>query len=762
MKIVEAMPFAAELLTPTYEECFRREGAVAGAGEVALDAQWCIAIEDEHELVGVAAEHLGRFVRLSVGGQLGEAGAPRAIRLRVDAALAPLDDSPEAHLLRIAADGIEVIGAGPAGVLQGVFRLENLMRERGGPILPLGEEKRVPLFERRIHRSPLSPFYVDELTGERGDPYNAEWFSPGMAYDGWVHEDAGPDMFYHDNLLMRLAEHGFNGIWIRASFRHFAKVGVFPEFGRNSDEILRRLRDLTRRAARYGISVYLYLNEPLAIAEDDEFFVNHPQCRGSASTYKPMIHMCTSTPEVKTYLRESSEYIFTQVPELAGVLMITASEYPSHCWCRSRLNPDDPAERTGEVLTCPRCVTRTPQEVVGEVVRLVSEGAKAARPDAQVIVWNWSWAMWEPDPQTGVLAALPEDVIVMGDYERGEPTEACGFAYTNDEYSIKVVGPSQRFRGVAEFMREHGRPVYAKLQIGTTHENPSIPYLPVPTKIGEKYVSLRETGVSGMMTCWNFGNMPCIATEVAGEFTWDPQPPTVAEGVRRVAARHFGADVADEVVAGWEALSRAHDDFPSSIPVMYTGPVSRGPAFLFVFDQINHRFPNSWLLDKEVEGDVLTWAQPFGPEKVLECYRSEAANASEGIAMMEAALARARASAASGDDARRLARELGLAKLHVIQTASGANVVDFLLTRNAWYESEDAEERARLLDRIEEICRDEVVNAEESLPLLDADPRLGWHGEAYGYMIDRGLVEEKLTRLRALIDERLPRERAGG
>ncbi len=751
MKIVEAMPFAAELLTPTYEECFRREGATPGAGEIALDRQWGIIIEGEHELLTVAAEHLGNFVRRSVGGELGGTSAPHAIRLRVDP---DLDVSPEAHRLRITPDGIEIIGVGPAGVLHGVFRLENLMRERGGPILPLGEEKRTPLFERRIHRSPLSPFYVEELTGERGDPFNAEWLSPGMAYDGWVHEDAGPEMFYHDNLLMRLAEHGFNGIWLRASFRHFARVSVFPEFGRNSDEILRRLRDLARRAGRYGISVYLYLNEPLAIPEDDEFFFNHPQCRGSVSTYKPMIHMCTSTEEVKTYLRESAQYIFTQVPELAGVIMITASEYPSHCWCRSRLDPDHPEARTGEITTCPRCVTRTPQEVVGEVVRLVSEGAKAARPDAQVIVWNWSWAMWEPDPQTGVLAALPEDVIVMGDYERGEPTEACGFPYTNDEYSIKVVGPSRRFRGVAQFMHERGRPVYAKLQIGTTHENPSIPYLPVPPKIGQKYVTLRETGVAGMMTCWNFGNMPSLATELAGEFTWDPQP-TVAEGLRRVATRHFGAEVADEVVAAWEVLARAHDDFPGSIPVMYLGPVSRGPAFRFIFDQINHRFPNSWLLDREVEGDQLTWAQPFGPEKVLECYRSEAAKANTGLAMLEAALARV-----SGDDARRLERELGVAKFHVIQTVSAANVVDFLLTRNAWYESDDPEERERLLDRIEEICRDEVANCEAALPLLDADPRLGWHGEAYGYMISRPLVEEKLARLRALLDERLPRERA--
>jgi len=86
--------------------------------------------------------------------------------------------------------------------------------------------------------------------------------------------------------------------------------------------------------------------------------------------------------------------------------------------------------------------------------------------------------------------------------------------------------------------------------------------------------------------------------------------------------------------------------------------------------------------------------------------------------------------------------------------------VDFLLTRNESYATEDAGRKAELLDRIESICRHELANATEALPLLDTDPRLGWHGEAYGYRISRQLVEDKLARLRELVEKRLPAERA--
>jgi hypothetical protein len=498
----------------------------------------------------------------------------------------------------------------------------------------------------------------------------------------------------------------------------------------------------------------LYLNEPLGVAETDEFLKRHPQVRGSTSVFKPMINLCTSTPEIKTYLRESAYYIFSQVPELAGCAMITASEFPSHCWCRSGINPEKPEERIGEVTTCPRCVHRTPQEVVGEIVRLVLEGATAAQPNAEIIAWNWSWSMWEPDPQVGVLAALPKEAIVMGDYERGEPTEACGFPYTNDEYNLKVVGPSQRFKGVATFIQGQGRPVYARIQIGTTHENPDIPYLPVPTKIAQKYHTLQETDVRGLMTCWNFGNMPSLATEVAGEFTWWPQP-SVREGVRAVAARHFGENVADDVVAAWEIMAQAHDDFPGSIPVMYHGPISRGPNFLFLFDPIHKKFPNSWLLDKDIRGDLLDWARPFGPEKVLECYRSEVSKGLPAVEVLDRALEKT-----SGEDRRRLEREAGVLKFHLIQTRSAANVVDFILRRDEFHASQDAAQKAALLDRLEAICRDELENAAAAIPLLKADPRLGWHGEAYGYMITPQQVEEKLAGLREILEQRIPAERA--
>ncbi|MBI2297908.1 MAG: hypothetical protein HYU66_02965 [Armatimonadetes bacterium] len=753
MRITDRFPFAAELIGPLNRESFRRDEAVATAGEVTLDASWIVMPQGDDPILATATRYLSGFLAHSM-----EIGPMRVegcrLLLRVDPALS---DVAEAHCIEVARDRITVTGRDPSGTLQGCFHLARLMKERGGPFVPLGEITRQPLFKHRVHRSCLSPFYLDELTGLTGPPFDIASWGIDVDYPAFIEEDTGPQTYYHDNYLLRLAEHGFNGIWIRACLRHFARSSVFPEFGEHSDAILGALRDLCRRANGQGMKVFCYIQEPLGFHRDHPFWQAHPDVRGVLCRVAPMYTMCTSIPQVRDYIREGAEYLFAHAPELSGLITISCSEFPSHCYCHQGrpVEPEARAKLIDEGWLCPRCAERSPQEVIAETVTLLRDGVKAANPAAEVIAWNWSWSAHEPDPQTGVLERLPEDVIVMGDYERGEPARALDFDYTNDEYSIKVVGPSARFRGVAEFQRSRGRPVYAKLQIGTTHENPNIPYLPVPHKLAWKYQGLPGAGVTGMMTCWNFGNMLSLGTEVCNEFAWSPQEPDADAGLRRVASRWFGRPAADQAVAGWRVLSDAQDDFPGSIPVMYYGPISRGPAFALEFDRIDKAFPNSWLLDVDTRGDQLGWATPFGPAKTAACYRAVAAGWLRGIAVLEAALP-----LTDGADRERLVREIGLVKFARTQLVSSANVVEFLVARDEYLGSEDSAAKLALLDRMLAVCLDERENAAAAIPLWQADSRLGWHGEAYGYTISRELIEQKLARLDEVIERRIPEEQA--
>jgi len=748
MKLTEDFPFYAELIAPPHRARIFSGESKAQAGEIALDGTWRMVRRAEGGPAEAAADDLAEFLRVAMGIEASGAGpAPKEILLAVDSRLG----GEEAHRIRVGARRVEISGGAARGVLQGVFRFEDLLRRRGAPFLAAGfEETRRPLFEHRIHRSCMSPFYAEETTGYRQYPYAQP--EEGTLVRGWLHEDASVDAFYHDRILMALARHGFNAVWLRGCLRIMSRVRVFPEFGENCDAILERLESLGRRAGRHGIDLFLYLQEPLGFKSDDPFWKAHPGCRGTGIPDLGVSALCTSAPEVKELLREGTRYVFDRVPSLKGMILITASEFQTHCYSRFyTVEAGDDVERyLIENGACPRCMKRKPQEVVAEIVTLMSEGAHAARPDAQVIAWNWGWQMYEKDPQAGVIERLPRDVRVMGSYEIGEPTRAFDIDYTNEEYSVRIPGPSARFKGMADCQKARGGRVYAKLQLGTTHEDPTVPYLPVMQKVAQKYKSLREHGVSGLMTCWNFGNMPSRVTELSGLLSWNPQPEDLEGELLGLARRDFG-EAAESAVEAWRHFSLAWEDFPGSIPVMYFGPIGRGPAWHFHLEKIDRGMTYSWYILKDVNGDSLDWTEPFGPEAVIRCLEAQLGRWRRGVEVLAKAPGPRRA-----DQAENLALEIGLGRIVACQITTAIHVAKFLLDRNRMYETADLAEKRRLLDRLVDILKKEKANCLESLPLVDRDSRLGFHGEAYGYMFNRELIEKKLAALEETLAVKVP------
>jgi len=751
MRLVDDFPFYAELAGPVHDRSLRDPQAQPTEKEVVLNESWRIELAAPSPQGELAAADLQDFLKVAMGVAIeqGAASGAPAIVLTVDDTLAA--QGPEAHRVTIEPGGITIAGATPTALIPGAIFIEDLMRTRRAPFLPTGTYERKPLFTQRIHRSCLSPFYVEELTGEGGAPYTVATPQRPLVYPGWTHSDAGPDAFYHDNMLARLRHHGMNGIWIRGALAKFAQVSVFPEFGQNAEKIMAELRRLTERAARYGISVYLYFNEPLGMPEDSEFWEAHPEVKGSYTGYHARYCLCTSTQPAKDFLHDGMAYIFERVPQLGGVILITASEFPSHCYCHVPTRPgSQPKEYyVSRGLLCERCAEREPQEVVAEVVTLIRDGIRSTGSDADVIAWNWSWSMYEEDPQEGILRRLPPDVVVMGDFERGIKTQALGFEYQHDEYSLKIIGPSDRFRGMAEYMHAHDGRVFAKIQIGTTHEDGNVPYLPVLARLAAKYQALEQQGVEGLMTCWNFGNFPCVATELAGIMSWSDAPEDVDEALQQLAVRHFGAAAAPAVVEAWKAVSEAMEDFPSSIPVMYYGPVNRGLAFPLSLQRLGKPFPRSWLLDVDDEGDDLdSWTKPFGPEHVVRCFRVLTERFGEGAQKMLAALPQT-----EGADAEALKREAGVVQICAHQFRSAANIAEFIMARDRWLDAQDEAEKEQLRQKMVSVLEDERDNATQALELVDADPRLGFHGEAYGYLFNRPLIEAKLERLEQILAE---------
>ncbi|MBL8993862.1 MAG: hypothetical protein JNM63_11010, partial [Spirochaetia bacterium] len=315
---------------------------------------------------------------------------------------------------------------------------------------------------------------------------------------------------YTDEYFKSLVDNKFNGIWIAGRLRDLVKTKTLPELGKNQGAHQKALRTVIDRAKTWGVKVYLYLNEPRCLPLNDPLFKHHPELRGQkdiSTMDEPEygsaeVHaMCASSQRTLDFLYEGAKNLFEECLGLGGLILITASEHVTTCHSRS-------GWATGKgSLTCPRCLKSDIPALAAEIINQLARGAWVSDPVAEIAAWNWSWHTHvEKDPQRGLLAHLDPRVAVMADFERGGTRKVDGKKRFIDEYSLAYPGPSERFVKFRKESLKQKRPLYVKLQIGTTHEIATVEHLPLLHILWKKCDWMRTHRVAGTMATWNFGN----------------------------------------------------------------------------------------------------------------------------------------------------------------------------------------------------------------------------------------------------------------
>ena len=249
--------------------------------------------------------------------------------------------------------------------------IKQLVAQHFGNKLQNPGEERFAFIDQLSRPSGNAPPSVTEKRSDRPLRFIYSYF--GVFGDPLL--DAGSDPF-PDGLLEKLAEQGVTGVWLHVILRQLAPGGPdFPEFGAGHEQRLANLRQLVDRAQRYGIDIYLYMNEPRA--QPFAFFEKRPEMAGLTVGDHQL--MCTSVPQVRDWIRNSLTHVFREVPDLGGVFTITASENPTNC------------AYSGNHRDCPRCGERSDKDILLEVNRTIAEGVHRGNPEARVIVWDWGW-----------------------------------------------------------------------------------------------------------------------------------------------------------------------------------------------------------------------------------------------------------------------------------------------------------------------------------------------------------------------------------
>ncbi|MGB9626425.1 MAG: alpha-amylase family protein, partial [Phycisphaerae bacterium] len=251
--------------------------------------------------------------------------------------------------------------------------VQKLSRPEPKETVPISPGESPPSDSARKRTGPVSPRNVDSPPLRYIYSYFAMYGDPLMT------PELDP---FPDGLLQRLADLGINGVWMHVVLRQLAPSETFPEFGAGSETRLANLRKLVERARRYGIRIYLYVNEPRAMQAP--FFEKRPRMKGVQEG--EYYALCTSDPQVRAWITDSLAHMFSTVPDLGGVFTITASENLTNC-----------ASHYQEAQ-CPRCRNRKPAEIIAEVNAAIEAGVHRGNRDAKVICWDWGWQdAWAPD-----------------------------------------------------------------------------------------------------------------------------------------------------------------------------------------------------------------------------------------------------------------------------------------------------------------------------------------------------------------------------
>ena len=540
--------------------------------------------------------------------------------------------------------------------------------------------------------------------------------------------------FYSEGILSRLRNRGINAGWMPALLRDLAPSKVFPELGEGHEVRIDNLRKQAQKAARYGVRIFLYLNEPRFMPES--FFANYPDSKGMPWVKPGYFGLCTSDSRVRDWLREAAESVFRAVPELGGVLLITASENRTNCYSHAVRPADavnDALDLTEAPGVCPRCAARGVAPVLADTANILSEAARSVGSQAEVVQWLWGWEVNMPAAEVKhAIAHLSPDVTVMVDWAKHTRFSLFGREATIGEYTLAYVKPSDFAREIIETARTQGRRTMAKCALVTTVEMNALPYLPALTNVETLLKELRASGVDGFFGCWIFGAYPGRNMELAA-FAHEEHP------ARSLALKYYD-DGAEDALAAWRLFSEGMRYYPTTVPVLYCSAVNPGPGIRFSLT------PEPWrhgmvAMASERLDEI---SEPFGPEIMSKGFRKAAECFAEGLKRLDAAITRS-ANPLYREENR---RDYAISEACMRHMLSAANYTDFILARNWWLDKpRDGELRSSLI----ELMKDEMANAEAMLALAKRDSRIGYEG-SIGYFYTPIEIIEKIYQLKAGVD----------
>ena len=622
------------------------------------------------------------------------------------------NDNVEKFTLTVTKDKCIIKAGSTEGVRRALIFIEDEMKRRSGAFLPLGDIVREPFVKTRISRCFFTP--PSHCSNENGENELTDTID-----------------YYPENYLNRLAHDGVNGLWIGTTFRSLLKSKYVKEFGDKQDVQVKKLNSIIKKCKKFGIGIYLFVTEP-ASTYDNKALLNYPEMLGAR--HGGFYTVCPSVQKTQAYIEEATTKLFTLIPDLAGLISITSGESISGCGSLTK-------------LTCPKCLEKygTLAATLTATEKMFADAVKKVAPKAKFISWTYEHRSCETKDVIESCKLRDRNVIQMQNFEDfGRPVQL-GKKRLAYDYWLSYAGPGELMKTTAKHNKLYSKPTWAKIQVCSSHEISTVPYVPAPGILYDKYKYMHENGIEGVMQCWYFGNYPSMMNKSASELAYLPFLKNKNEFLTHLAKTYFGKDY-KKVVKAWKHFEKGYKNFPVNVAFEWLGPMQDSPCCPLHLIPVDHPMPGTWVKHELVGGDRIG-------ECLLNGHTIDEAVTLVSIMNEEWQ---------KGLEIIKDIPTSTYARFEQISNAtaigyifkSGLNVLKFYQLRHLLGTNQG--DALSLLKQMQEIANEEIEISKALIPICEKDSRIGYHSEANGYKIFPEKLKWRISELEKLLKTEFP------
>ncbi len=586
-----------------------------------------------------------------------------------------------------------------------------------GFLIRTGE--RIEIFAHDARGAAAALFMLEDIMTLEGAPfidkgefYSRPAFSPQMIHSGYGFDE------FPDDYLARVAHEGRDAILVYTNGANITPTGYM------------NFNELIDRAECWGIDVYAYSVMPSEV---------HPLDEGA-----------------EAYYEKSYGTLFRNCPKLRGTTLVGESvEFPTR---DTRAHRGRYWEHTSNgILHGKDSCGFYPCSDWVDFVNLLKKVIRRHREDADIVLWSYNWGSQPEKERVELIRALPRDITLLATFEMFEQRKIGKTTTHCADYTLSFEGPGKYFASEAEAAHERGIKLYAMTNTGgLTWDFGVVPYLPMPYQWIKRFEAMRRAhdtwGLSGIMECHHFGFYPSIISRLA---KWAFALPRVdlEKTLEKILKAEYGENnytAVDKCLRLWsEGITYyTPTDFDQY------GAFRIGPSYPFVFVR-KTQIPNC-------EEVVLRDDPTFGTQ-ICVIERGQEPDCRSSIASIRfpeelKSQARLRELLAAGLSVLAEIREKNealeklenLGKFLLAATTTGINAKRWFILKNRFFAETDRDKLSEMLNEMKTLLLSEIKNAEATIPVVEADSRLGWEPRML-YIGDREHIEWKIEQVKGVL-----------